>query len=351
MRIPENFSFTDQQCNAIKKSGLSIYDNISTDNPTLWIPTSELERILNNTLPGISLKNLPLRTRSKVVKEHVCEALGYPIPISFKKTQPRFLGQQFDTYIQKSHNLQIWNEDISPSRRYVIISVSSEDIILKVKVISGDMLAKYDKTGTLTQKYQATCITKGSNAELVHQKDTTLLMPLTLDSHNLNSHASPVTNPKYGELLSISTIFEQLRGLVGISFLDLGYDQERNRGAKLHEIVCQKLGYAHYIEDGQFPDIKHQLLEIKLQTSPTIDLGLVLPNSTAPLSLPSIQGFNVRHCDVRYAVFCGINEGGEILITHLILTTGEAFFERFPQFQGKIVNKKIQLPLPSNFFD
>ena len=40
------------------------------------------------------------------------------------------------------------------------------------------------------------------------------------------------------------------------------------------------LGYSRYEDKGQFPDIRHQLLEVKLQTSPTIDLGLVLPSST-----------------------------------------------------------------------
>ena len=94
----------------IRSSGLSIYDTIEIGDPDHWIPTPELEDLLNNSLAGISLAGLALRTRSKVAKVRVCQALGYPVPASFKKTQPRFPGQFFDTYVQKSDNLQIWNE-------------------------------------------------------------------------------------------------------------------------------------------------------------------------------------------------------------------------------------------------
>ncbi len=61
---------------AIKASGLTIYDAIEIGDPHLWIPTPELESILDNALAGISLARLPNRTRSKVAKEHVGNALG-----------------------------------------------------------------------------------------------------------------------------------------------------------------------------------------------------------------------------------------------------------------------------------
>ena len=82
---------------AVRQSGLSIYDPIEMGDPELWIPTPDLEQLLNAAMTGISLAGLPLRTRSKVVKEHVCRALDYPIPSSFKRTRPRFPGQLFDT--------------------------------------------------------------------------------------------------------------------------------------------------------------------------------------------------------------------------------------------------------------
>lgn len=336
---------------AIRNSGLSIYDPIDIGDPELWIPTSELEEILNLALKGVCLAGLPLRTRSKVVKGYVCQALGYPVPSSFRKTQPRFPGQFFDTYVQKSNNLQIWNEELAPTRRYVIIRVSEEDVITRVKVVTGDTLAWLDTTGTLTQKYQARLLPGEKQAELITDEDTNILQPFIRPGVNLASIASPVTPPRLGQLLPITEIFERLQSLVGEQFTDVGYDQERNRGAALHRLVCQCLGYTDYRDDGQFPDVRHQLLEVKLQTSPTIDLGLVRPDSEEALDVPKVEGQQIRHCDVRYALFYAMTDGQIVTLTHLFLTTGEKFFTRFPQFQGKVLNKKLQIPLPANFFD
>ena len=74
----------------IRQSGLTIYDYIDPRDDRLYIPTYALEVILRDSLVGLSLSGLALRTRSKVVKSAICEALGYPIPRSFAKTQPRF---------------------------------------------------------------------------------------------------------------------------------------------------------------------------------------------------------------------------------------------------------------------
>lgn len=336
---------------AIKNSGLSIYDSIEIGDPKLWIPTPELEFLLNSQMVGISLAGLPLRTRSKVVKEHLCKALGYPIPTSFKKTQPRFPGQLFDTYIQKSNNLQVWNEEISPTRRYVMIRVSGDDKIIRIKVVTGDSLALLDTTGTLTQKYQARLITGPSACELITPKDTALIEPFIKESVNLTSKISPTDHPADGALLSIKAIFDKLSSLVGNKFPNAGHDQERNRGAALHRLVCSKLGYHDYRDDGRFPDIRHQLLEVKLQTSPTIDLGLVCPDSTEVLDTPQIRGAQIRHCDVRYALFYATLEGDNICLTHFFISTGEGFFSRFPRFEGKVLNKKLQIPLPASFFE
>ena len=336
---------------AIRRSRLSIYDAIEIGDPELWIPTRELEQLLNAAMSGISLARLPLRTRSKVVKEHVCRSLGYPVPPCFKKTQPRFPGQFFDTYVQKSNNLQVWNEELVSTRRYVIIRVGKENVITKVNVVTGDTLALLDTTGTLTQKYQARLITSRAKAELITNKDTESLRAFVRTGVELTTGASPVNHPQAGQLLPIEEIFDKLQPLVGASFPDIGYDQERKRGAMLHRLVCQHLGYVDYRDDGQFPDVRHQLLEVKLQTSPTIDLGLVCPDSGEALDVPRINGLQICHCDVRYALFYAETDGRNVTLTHLFLTTGEKFFTRFPQFQGKVLNKKIQIPLPLNFFN
>jgi hypothetical protein len=339
-----------QHVKAIEASGKSIYDLIGRGNTKLWIPSDALEEILQIRLVGVSLGGLPLRTRSKVLKGHVCRALGYPEPASFTKTHPRFPGQDFDTYVQKSNNLQVWNEALSASRRYVLIRVDDEDKITRVKVVSGESLSFLDTTGTLTQKYQATA-KPGDQLELVSPVDTKNLLPVVRQNVNLPDIATPVDNPTSGALLTIQDIFTRLQSVVGRSFPDRGRVQERNRGGDLHKLVSTALGYARHRDTGQFPDVRHQILEVKLQTSPTIDLGLITPNSEEELDCPRVDTVAIRHCDVRYAVFYGVTDGECVEITHLIVTTGEKFFTRFPQFQGKVFNKKLQIPLPVDFFD
>ena len=335
---------------AISRSGLTIYDFIPRHVGELWIPTSDLEHMLNHSMAGIALSDLPLRTRSKVVKEHICRALGYPVPSTFRRTQPRFPGQHFDVYVQKSDNVQIWNEDLEPARRYVVVRVGEDDTITRVRIVTGQELAKLDRTGTLTQKYQARMVPTPATTELVVEADTTPVHALTSDEADL-SMADPTDLPRGGDLLSIVRVFDKLQGLMGTRFPDPGRNQERNRGARLHQLVCERLGYRRYGDNGRFPDLRHQLLEVKLQTSATIDLGLVDPHSKDILDMPRIGGVQVRHCDVRYAVFGATTDGHEVSLTGLIVTTGEMFFARLAQFEGRVLNKKLQIRLPPGFFD
>lgn len=336
---------------SIRESGLTIYDPIEIGDPSLWIPTPELQQLLDCGLRGISVAGLPLRTRSKVVKECVCRVLGYPVPDRFARSKPRFPGQQFDIYVQKSSNLQVWNEELSPVRRYVLIRVSDADEIVRVKVVTGERLAVLDTTGTLTQKYQARFVASALNAELIVERDTLLLTSSVVEHVRFDADDSPADAPEAGKLLAIKSLFERLSQLVGTKFADRGSDQERNRGAELHRLACECLGYRSYQDNGQFPDIRHQLLEVKLQTSPTIDLGLVLPSSLELLDVPPVGEQHVRHCDVRYAVFSGQISNGQVSLDKLALTTGEAFFSRFTQFAGRVLNRKLQIPLPADFFD
>lgn len=335
----------------ILESGMTIYQKIQIGDLKYWIPSQELQFLLIRGLRGASLKGLPLRTRSKVVKELVCKSLGYPTPSSFRKTQPRFLGQCFDTYVQKSNNLQIWNEELSPTRRYALIRVSGEDVITTVRVVDGETLSFLDTTGTLTQKYQASVGKIVAPYELVSKKDSDRILSVaTGPKAKLSKVDKPTDHPSQDSLFGISELFQMLKGLIGTNFTSVGHDQERNRGGILHQKVCEQLGYKAYLDNGRFPDVRHQLLEVKLQSSPTIDLGLVTPDSEEPLDVPMFGNAQIRHCDVRYAIFCASVAGTKIQLDSLILTTGKDFFKRFKRFEGKVLNKKIQLPLPADFF-
>lgn len=335
---------------AIRASGLTIYDAVEIGSQ-LWIPSPELESILDAGLHGMDVTGLTPRTRSKRVKERVCEVLGYPVPKSFGRKQPRFSGQQLDIYVQKSNNLQVWNEGLDAIRRYALVRVSGESLITRVKVVTGDTLAKMNTTGRLTQKYQARLIAGDTEAELISPQDTEHLMPCISAANPTRFDSSPIAQATAESLLPIATVFHRLRKLIGKRFADSGHVQDRNRGAALHGLVCESLGYCSYQDDGQFPDVRHQLLEVKLQTAPTIDLGRVTPASEDPLDAPQILGRQIRNCDVRYAIFSAQTDGTTVTLTRLYLTTGRDFFARFPQFQGRVLNRKLQIPLPRDFFE
>ena len=342
--------FTKSQ--RIKESGLTIYDAISIGDINYWYSRDELAHLLNHGLKNICVAGLPIRSRSKYIKEKVCQILGYSIPKSFKKIQPRFLGQQFDVYVQKSNNLQIWNEEVSPLRRYVLIKLSGDDFVEAVKVIVGSELAVLDKTGTLTQKFQAKFLLPNKAHQLLSKADSAKIksfLALCNESPKF-LNVSPISNPDSSSLLEISVLYKKLQMIVGMQFSDKGTTQERNRGASLHKIVCKILGYQHYQDSGKFPDIKHQLLEVKLQTATTIDLGCINPESEEYLDI-SINQQKIRACDIRYAIFYGDIQHGIVTIKHLSLVIGGEFFKNFPQFGGNVINKKIQIPLAKDFFD
>jgi hypothetical protein len=332
----------------IAKSGKSIYDTLH-DSPEYFLPSGDLESILRDGLVGLDL-NYPLRTRSKVLKSRICEILGYPVPVSFKKSQPRFPGQDFDTYVQKSNNLQIWNEGITPTRRYVIIRLNEASKVVGVRVVTGELLAKLDTTGTLTKKYQAKSRKPVTDSVLVSKSDAYSVHDAIVALPNgrliLQQSGARTLTLDFNSFLAIEFLYKKLAKLVSKRLSDPGLDQERNRGAALHRAVCETLGMAAYSDTGSFPDVMEQLVEVKLQTAATIDLGLVSPDDVTPLDfLPRI-----RHCDVRYAVFYGTVVGSEVRIDHLVLTRGADFFSFFQRFEGKVVNAKLQIPLPRDFF-
>jgi hypothetical protein len=336
---------------SIRQRGVSIYDKTPEIGAEDYYSNQLLESRLQAALVGTdALANVPVRTRSKLAKILVAETLGYVTPTTFTKVQPRFPHPNLDIYVQKSRNLQIWNEDLEPSRRYVIIGLDSAEVVFSVKVLTGADLMKFDTTGTLTRKFQAKR-KSNSGSKLVNTRDTNSLLMSYGTCKDLKTirNQSSDSKPQRGKVLGIETLFETLLPLLNTEYKDPGLTQERLRGAVLHAAVCETLGLSSFADNGQFPDIVAQALEIKLQLAGTIDLGLELPTSTDPVA--TLDGV-LAAADVRYALFYADRTAEDhFKITSLVLTSGESFFEEFQQFQGLVSNAKIQLPLPADFFD
>ncbi len=341
----------EQKLSALANSGLTIYDPLDKDSP-LFFTTEELRTVLSQKLFGLHL-DYPNRTRSKFLKEAVCKALGYPVPTSFRKTKPRFPGQDFDTHAQKSNNLQLWNTQVVPTRRYVVVRVNPETKkVDAVQAITGEALARYDRTGTLTSKFQAIRKRSGTGSLLVSKVDSVdfvrEMKPRASLPRQVLRTISPTDVPATGKLLTIKAVFDRLQTLVGSELVDPGLDQERLRGVALQQAVCDVLGLKAYADSGQFPDILSQALEVKLQTAPTIDLGLVSPDGTDPV--PDIPQ-HIRHCDIRYAVCYASRTASRRLKIHaVVVSTGTDFFREFGKCAGKVVNQKLQLRLPMGFY-
>lgn len=199
---------------AIRRSRRTIYDPVDVDSD-LWIPTHELEVILNAALQGTHVGDLPLRTRSKVAKELVCKALGYPAPDQFRRTRPQFPGQQLDIYVQKTDNLQIWNDDIAPTRRYAIVRLNRSNVVDRVRVATGSTIAALDTTGTLTKKHQATLVVGNNRTELIPDADTSRLQPYLGTRHVRSNLRSPIAEPQAGAVMPIRLLYDLLAGTLG----------------------------------------------------------------------------------------------------------------------------------------
>jgi hypothetical protein len=252
--------------------------------------------------------------------------------------------------VQQHDNLQVWNEELSPSRRYAVIRVDASGRVVAVRVAEGTELAALDRTGTLTSKYQAKRRSGRMGSALVSRSDTpgflAELAPVDdLDDDILNRQL-PVSAPICGEVLTVKALYDRLLGLVGRSF---DYtSSERVRGECLHRLACEALSLDRYSDAGRFPDIVCQALEVKLQTSPTIDLGLVTPDGAEPAVTLSPR---LVHSDARYLIAYATHEKDMLCIEHIVVSTGADFFREFQRFEGLVQNHKLQLRLPSDFFD
>lgn len=335
----------------IRTANPSIYDPPVDATSDLYYSVSELELLIARHLEEHldALCGLPVRTRSKVAKGLICDALGYETPRSFTKTQPRFPHPNLDVAVQSANNLQLWNQEIDPARRYVVILTDSDGRFRSVKVIPGSDLAQYDTTGVLTRKYQASRLITRAGSHLVSLIDTPRFVEL-LDPQprplNL-PNTSPTDPPTPGAVLTIQAVFEALEPMVGTRFNDPGITQERNRGTLVHREACARMGLGQFADNGQFPDVLCQAVEVKLQLARTVDLGLELPNSRQPLA--SLGG-TLAACDVRFAVFYAERLGSEFELSSLVVTTGADFFTEFRQFGGNVQNAKYQLRLPNEWF-
>ena len=117
----------------------------------------------------------------------------------------------------------------------------------------------------------------------------------------------------------------------------------KTRGQELERIVATLLGYQ--VDDplvGGYPDIPNQLLEIKVQDSPTVDLGKYSPSNPVVID----ANLNMTTEDVRYLIALTDKSGH---IEGLILCPGNKLGDSFTFVNG--TSYKCQRSIPMIFFD
>ena len=339
--------------------------------------------ILNQEIPH-DLSNVQ---KSQWVKLQIIEFLGYQRPTGLRTKQarqskPKFIHQLLDIFVQSSRNLQVWNyvpyaDIIIPGEwnaesefpycykdcRYLLVFHNSEGFILKTTLVNGNTLAEWNTTGTQTIKWQASARRSYRNeissqivvspVETLHSKISTYMQqPLEKKSRFIVQESqnpeSPLIKqpPTPASFLTHNEIAQALRTLVGTEFANLGTGQERNMGQTLEKEIIKALGYQSYqqTDTGDYPDLLHQLIEVKFQFRGTIDLGKHLPTDPLPIKA-TWNKWGITPREIRYIVALMEQDiHGNFIVDSIVITSGEKFNEYFSISEG--TNFKIQIPVP-----
>lgn len=242
-----------------------------------------------------------------------------------KKGIPKITREFIDTYMVTSgtsYNLQVWNR-IPASDTLLVKYTSGESLkcsdvrfvfsnidiknqkIASILVLTPDYIeSQFGKFGKPTIKHQL-LISSIERNKIYESEDKVLFYP---DTQKIQEHINPdfdspsmgmVEEPKLDELFSIQAIKEKVaRKLIG---QQLDSAATKNRGQALERMVLNLLGYKTKEDSllyGGFPDIKNQLLEVKVQDSPTVDLGMFTPESEEIV----FSDLGISTFDIRYLI-------------------------------------------------
>lgn len=314
-------------------------------------------------------------TLRKMIEELFADKLGetatsadYKVIPYKKKGIPRLLSILADSYIVTSgdnYNLQVWNRFPNSGNvlirysnnerilckdiRLILTKVDTDDKTIKSIIVCSPqyIVKKFGKFGVPTMKYQL-IISPGSRSTITDSKDKVLyhtdtdtIQGLTSDKVDL-SGKSIGDAPEKGSLFTLETIKNNVASqLIGMK---LPSKDTKTRGQLLEREVAKLLGYSG---DGSlvggYPDIPHQLLEVKVQDSPTVDLGKYSPSNAVVID----EELQVTTEDVRYLIALANPSSG--IIEGLVLSPGADLGDSFTFVNG--TSFKCQRSIPMSFFD
>ncbi len=287
-----------------------------------------------------------------------------------QKGIPGLLREYVDTYIVTSgrtYNLQVWNriptspsvqvttesgEDLAASDvRFVLVRVDIDrQVIRSVAVMTPRYIEeKFGRFGKPTIKHQL-LVSPSKRTDLINRNPPILFYPDNPGVRDMVSteyvqprkgiHSAPAS----GETLSL----DLLRTMLVPHLLGRRIETAptKTRGQALELLVKQLLGYETAATDilaGGYPDLRHQALEVKLQDSPTVDLGQFSPQYSEPV--PGCTGFATG--DIRYLI--ALTDPASGLVQGLVLCPGSKLGDHFTYVSDQ--SFKCQRMIPMSFFD
>lgn len=293
------------------------------------------------------------------------EAVEYEIVPPKHKGVPSFLREYIDTYIVTSgvnYNLQVWNRNPNSSSvqvdlkngetllasdvRFVLGKINEDEIIESIVIMSPEYIEdKFGKFGKQTVKQQL-IISNRKREEIINKHgmiiaDTNIPANL-LDPENSTVVGDVTIKDEPEKVLPIETIDQQITEKLLGERLDISLPTKQ-KGQQLERIVAYQLGYKKLQEglEGGYPDIRNQMLEVKVQDSPTIDLGRYSPQFEEQIN----ENFTTRTIRYLIALTNAING----TIDGVVLCPGDELGKHFTYVAEK--SFKCQRSIPMSFFD
>lgn len=318
---------------------------------------------------GANLRSLVFDTLTQYKTYELADEADYEVLTEKGKGIPRILPEFLDTCIitnNKDYNMQVWNRipdsdmplirytnssDVLTCKdvRYLLIKVEN-NMIVSILLLTPEYITRhFGKFGVPTIKHQLIINPKkrkeiiDASIPILFKNDERLIFNkmsnieiTTLDS----IHDEPIME----KIIRIEDIFEIVKNEI-IGF-ELKNTSTKLKGQELEKLVSEKLGYRISEDDlmvGGFPDLPSQLLEVKVQESPTVDLGKYSPQIEKTI----FPNLGVTTLDIRYLIVLSDSSSGRI--EGAVLCPGKFLGEYFTYVANK--SYKCQRTIPAHFFN
>jgi len=284
-----------------------------------------------------------------------------------KKGVPKILLEYVDTYIVTSgttYNLQVWNRNPSSSSvqiqyangetlksdevRFVLVKIDvAKEMIESIVILTPQYIVeKFGIFGKPTIKSQL-IISNKMRQMVIESRDSILFYPDMLGSKsnlsnlkNFSIHDEATSD----SLLSMESIKKiVIEKIIGQKIPPAS---TKNRGQLLENIFAKALGYELLDTEalaGGYPDIRNQALEIKIQDSPTVDLGKYSPEFEEVI--PNCGGFTTK--TMRYCIV--LTNPTTYIVEGVVLAIGDKLGENFTYIANK--SYKSQRSILMSFFE